>query len=254
LREPSCEGAWTAPTVVYFEEKMGVSSVAISVDELELIFDTGVLPDHAGSFRRAVRASTQETFTSSEALPELDAACEPGMNRSGDLSRDGLTFYMTCYTQEDYSGTVRIARRSESSATFVLDPTDYGAAGFSVTPSPDELTLYSSNPDLVSGPFLQSRTGVDEAFGPTSPVPGLETAALFAPSLSTDGLELYAAQADNLAVSRRESVTEAFSAPEPLLPTESQRGSPELSDDCRSLYFVDINTAANVWTVQVSTR
>ena len=78
-------------------------------------------------------------------------------------------------------------------------------------------------------------------FGDGTDIPGLEAALLLAPDISPDGLSLYGNDG-GIAVAVRSTVDAPFAAPTLLYPNPTTRtalGAPELSRDCRTLFFIE---------------
>jgi hypothetical protein len=77
------------------------------------------------------------------------------------------------------------------------------------------------------------------------PVAGVESVLLVAPDLAPDGLTLYGAAGGNeLGFVRRRSGAEPFADFEAIAVGQlTAAGAPEISADCRTLYFVGIEPA-----------
>lgn len=251
-----CSGAFGMPAEAMPRETgIPLGSPTLSPDELELIYARK--PTGQIEFRRSLRTSTSAAFPIGSPIPALDAACQPGDDRSVDLSRDGLRAYVACYAATGTPvgpATLHVAQRTAVGQDFTL------LAGTSmIAPSAaisaDELTLYTSsdvNPGLAP-PRQYTRGALEDVFGSAADIPGLETLNVSAPDPSPDGLALYGGLNGGVVVSARPSVDMPFSAPMTLVaPTAAleQLGAPELSHDCRSLYYISqtSDTTTNMLT------
>jgi hypothetical protein len=239
---------------------MELGGLTLGPGELELLYGAGpVGMTTPRGFYRSVRANRDQPFTPGEPVPELDATCgDATLLRSGDLSADGLRYYFTCYaTFESGPAPLRVARRSSSSAAFVVDAESRGTVGAGPSISADELTLFTSPSALQGVPLVHSRGTTNEPFGTGTALGGLVD--LFTPEISPDGRFLFAARGPQLVVS--EHVGDTFSAPQVVHqkdPSAGAMGSPAISSDCRSLYFVDVANVPEaggvVYTAMVLTR
>jgi hypothetical protein len=243
-----CTGSFGEPTVVFTNApSIGLGSLTLRADELELIYAEApfdeTLPRH---FRRSVRAGRDVPFTAGEVIAPLDAACADDQNRTGELTRDGLRFYFTCYIDfEDEPNAIRLARRPSVDAPFVVDSTTYGVARSGLALDTDELTVFTSGSTEGSAPFARRRTTTADPFGDESPLTGLDGWVTL--TLSSDGRQLYGAsytEADrrSLLGATRSGPTE-FAAPT-VVRTFAEPvyvfGSPAISADCRTLYYVSV--------------
>jgi hypothetical protein len=225
-----------------------LSSPTLSPDELEMIYVEGDAPETRFNFRRSIRSSKTASFPAGDVVPELDAACSrPEDQRSIDLSRDGLSAYITCYLDPNvvFTAPLRIARRSALGAKFVLDPQSYGTVGPSVGVGLDELVIYSSDRNTFDPgpPHRYTRSSTSATFGDKTSIPGLESVGLITPELSPDGLSMFGALSGSLIVAERSTPDARFAAPTTILvgdPTTILFGAPEMSQDCRSLYYVQV--------------
>jgi len=241
-----CSGAFGMPAEAMPRETgVALGSPTLSPDGLELIYARK--PSGQIEFRRSLRTSTSTSaaFPIGSPIPALDAACQPGDDRSVDLSRDGLRAYVACYAATGKPigpATLHVAQRSAVGQDFTLLPGTSTVAP-SAAISADELTLYTSsdvNPGLAP-PRQYTRGALADAFGSAADIPGLETLNVSAPDPSPDGLSMYGGLNGEVVVSTRPSVGMPFSAPVTLLAPAAaleQLGAPELSHDCRSLYYL----------------
>ena len=161
-----------------------------------------------------------------------------------------------CSSLPPYSSSaqVRVARRPRIGGTFVIDAADYGQTGPDFSISADELTGYAAAipielpPDLPLppdnfSPRLFTRPAKSATFGVRAGrlIPGLETVPLAAPDPSPDGLWLFGANG-HIVVAWRERLDAPFGAPSVAMAGDFQAGiflrDPEVSRDCRRLYYV----------------
>jgi hypothetical protein len=252
-----CTGTFATPAPGLTEDANAkLASPALSPDALTLFY-TRTSGAQIG-FRASARASRSAVFPAGAPVAELDAACKAEEARSVDLSADGLRAYIACYsaTAEPLgAATLSIADRASLSAPFVLrDETLQVGPGAAI--SRDELSLFTSS-DVNAGfkpPRLFQRTSTDEAFGAGAAIPGLENVNLTAPDPAPDGRTLFGGLMSNVVVSSRPSAAAPFPTPTVLFaPVDAtqQLGAPEISQDCRSLFFVQQTSANGVTTSEL---
>jgi hypothetical protein len=257
--DPDCGGGFGAPSPVLTGAGIEVGSLALSPDELELIYTRSSPVEGADSdFRRSVRASKNVAFAPGEPLSVLNAACgDPQLLRSGDLSTDGLRFYFVCYAAGgDVLTPLRVARRATLASAFIVDAKSYGMVRSGPTLSWNELELYTSpSVSQLMGTNLHVRSSVSEAFDPGSTLSGFDS--VFTPDLSSDDLLLFgvtvpATDPRALVMAERASTSSQFTSHSPLLTAPdlmTSFGSPTISYDCRSLYYVHITTSESTVVV-----
>lgn len=242
-----CSGTFAGQSVV-LEAPSGatLASPAVAADELELFYVQYDRP-YAGHFRRATRPSADAGFGDGSVVPELDAACLERHYRSLDLSLDGLRAYLVCFESLEAgpAGPLHVAERRSRDEPFTL-VTSFGHVGASPAIARDELSLYTSSPDgSDNGPaWSYSRSNTGEAFERGGPVAGLADVELAAPEPSPDGLTLFGGLSTSVVAASRATPDAPFGAPVPVLsaPDGTQLlGAPELSADCRSLYYVAVD-------------
>jgi len=257
-----CSGTFAGQGVV-LEAPSGatLASPAVSADELELFYVQYDRP-YEGHFRRATRAGTGVRFADGAVVPELDAACLARDYRSLDLSLDGLRAYLVCFEslEAGASGPLHVAERRSRDEPFTLVET-FGQVGASPAVARDELSLYTSSPDgAENGPaWLYTRSTPDEPFVNGGPVAGLANTEFASPEPSSDRLTLFGGLSTSVVAASRATPDAPFSAPEPVLspPDGTQLlGAPELSADCRALYYVavDAGVAPPEYALQRVTR
>jgi hypothetical protein len=263
-----CSGSFGTPSVVLSVPGLEIGSLAPSSNELELIYQAATQAEtYTSHFYRSVRASKDVPFAPGTPLPELDAACaDVTLGRSGDLSADGLTFYFVCYrfdTEPDPMAELHVARRPSPSAAFVVDAMTYGTVRPGPSISTDELTLYTSSNFLdTMGVNTHVRTSTSTAFGSAAFLSALER--VITPDVSSNGLFLFGSLTGGegpsaLVVSTRASTSDMFAPHTPLLTAPDQTnifGSPAISSDCRSLYYVSVNASSmpSIYTAMVVKR
>jgi hypothetical protein len=259
-----CTGAFGTPRVVLEMAATSFSGLTVSPDELELIYSAGPTDGYDQGFFRATRASKADAFSNPVALPELDEACGvSSLTRSGDLTFDGLGFYFTCYdiSAGAVAGELRYARRPSLDAPFVVERLDYLTVNGGPSVSRDELELFAS---FSSGPAKRYvRSDTSSSFSSGEDVAGLETYIVATPEIAPDGSTLYFSQSVSntyyaLVEATRSAPGAAFGPLNVLLPEIMNEtfGSPAISNDCRSLYFVHYVFQSSVLTyrVEVMTR
>lgn len=252
-----CSGTFGAPTPGLTEDaKAKLASPALSPDALTLFYTRTL--DGQISFRVSTRANLTAVFPAGAAIPELDAACQAAEGRSVDLSADGLRAYIACYsaTAEPVgAATLRVAERASLTAPFSVSG-DKVQVGAGAAISKDELTLFTSS-DVNPGfkpPRLFQRASLAEAFGVGAAIPGLEEVNLTAPDPAPDGTTLYGGLMGNVVVTTRAGASSAFAAPTVLFaPADAtqQLGAPEVSQDCRRLFFVQQTSANGLTTSEL---
>lgn len=239
-----CSGTFGTPVPILDEASdVLLSSPTLSPDALELIYVRG--RGTQIEFHRSTRDSLVAPFPVGAPLPDLDAACQPGDARSADLSYDGLRAYVVCYSataEPTGPGMLHVADRAGLAASFVFR-SDSLRVGPSAAISRDELTLFSaSDIDVGSAPPLQfTRSSLSATFGAGETISGLEGVFLSSPDPSPDGLSLYGGLLGDVVEARRSTASAAFGAPIVLYSrpsTNEQLGAPELSQDCRSLFYL----------------
>jgi hypothetical protein len=260
--DTDCSGAFGTPRTVLEIFDMQVSALTLSPDELELIYNADTLGATGPGLYSARRASKTEMFSNPVGLPELDAACtSPLHTRSGDLSFDGLTFYFACYlSTQRQPMPLRVARRTSLDAPFVLDPEPLGELIAGPSVSRDELELFSALDDV---PVMRlGRDDISEPFGPAEPVAGFEMLALATPEIAANGRDIFVSQTTTggssygIAKATRSGPSAAFGPLEWVLPENPEEvfRSPAISNDCRSLYYVNERPNPRAYRVDVVTR
>lgn len=241
-----CRGTFGEPRLVLNTLGGKLFSPALTADEKEIVYASAEIQEYL-TYYHSTRASKADEFGPAEPLSELDAACAPTDDRTIDLTGDGLRAYLVCYGPDNpESYVLRIAARPALDAPFVLDEKRYGEVGPSAAVAPGELALYSSGIAPSSDPALFfERATTSEPFGAGTDIPGLEGMVVTTPDVSSDGLSLYGAIMDGIVLATRASVDDPFSALSPIVePGDSgQWVSPTISEDCRSLYAVNLSSS-----------
>jgi hypothetical protein len=242
-----CSGTFAGESVV-LQAPPGatLSSPVISSDERELFYVQYDEP-YVGHFRRSTRATSEGRFPDGAVVAELDAACAPRDYRSLDVSLDGLRAYVVCFEsiEEGTYGELRVAERRSRDRPFVLLAESFGSIGASPALTRDELLLYTSSPDGTGNPpRVYTRSARDQPFANGVAVAGLAATGMTSPEPSPDGLSLFGGESARIVVASRTSPEAAFGAPAPLLSPPDGTwllGAPELSADCRRLYYVAVD-------------
>ncbi|HVJ14802.1 MAG TPA: hypothetical protein VM686_05150 [Polyangiaceae bacterium] len=259
---PDCSGAFGTPVNrLSVPAPALLASPSIGPGELELFYvqyDTEVGPI---TFRRSVRASRDAEFPPGEVVSELDAACEPGHERMLDLTQDGLRAYLVCFAPGSltYEGPLRVARRESLAGPFVLDADEYGYVGPSPSISSDELSLYTSAEDSEGAWLMVSlRDSSMSSFDPNDVISELSSEALTSPDIGPDQRALFAGHWDGgIARATRADASSPFGHSEIVVPPVKGTsyddgvffGAPDASGDCRTLYAVSIDQAADVYSI-----
>jgi hypothetical protein len=242
-----CRGALQNRTIeLVAPAEATLASPTAAPSELELFYVQYDRP-YEGHFRRAQRPDRSAPFTDTEALPELDAACARADYRSIELTPDGLRAYVLCFAtlDEGAEGALRVADRARANERFTLRAKEYGRVGASPAITPNELTLYTSYPAGAGEgpPFTYTRASTDEPFSAGTKVPGLGDSEMASPDPSPDGLSLFGGVSTSITVATRTRVTDEFGSPVPVVsPADGTQllGAPDLTPNCRSLYFVAV--------------
>lgn len=248
----SCTGMWGAPQAVLVDTSgENVQSLAITQNELVLFFAYG----SSNQVRVSSRSSANDTFVSSAPVPELSALCNDGMIPLFDVSQDGLDAYVACVpTSWDCAispCTVQHASRPTTDASFSLEGVVASGVGASPSISLDGLRLFTSSLNPIGGstaPLVATRASTASPFGEPVPIAGAEqwTLAMIAPEVSADELEIYGSGTfvNAMLMAQRGTTTDPFTEPfevEISVPG-TYAGTPDLTADCRALYF-SANTA-----------
>jgi hypothetical protein len=241
-----------------------ISSPTLAGDELELFFVQRQRDLRARHVFRIERSAKDQSFGDPIAVPELDDVCPLDDEWSLSITPDGLRLYIGCYTGNGMGtpGPLSLARRSARDAPFVLDVMTYGTVGHGVIVTADELTALSSAEFDSAGrapPVEYARENLDEAFGASRTIAGLEEVFLTAPSLSPDGYSLFGALRPDLITASRSALDAPFGEPAVLFTGDTSTllyGSPEISADCRTLYFLraDITDDPSVVSINAASR
>lgn len=242
-----CSGTFGDANAV-FQDGPRVTTPTLTADELLLFYARGASGEER--FHVSTRASRTEAFPPGVSVPELDAACQPTDDRSIDISNDGLTAYVSCYATGTLGEPTTLYALARSSRTEAFgSASEVGSMTPSSSIEDDGLSAVWSGEDTPST-RLATRTSTTESFGNDSELLGLESTNVYAPDLAPDGLAIYGgidtAEGRSLAVATRSNRDEPFGAPAvftALIDGLPNSGAPELSADCRSLYFVGVDEA-----------
>lgn len=250
--DEACSGSFANPKVILSGGR--VTSPALSDNNLELFYVAG--ESYYESFMVSRRASMDEPFPAGTPLDELNEF-DPcvGLNKTIDVSPDGLRAYVSCYIEVDTHPQLYQFERPDRDSPFA-DPIELGLAFASTGISPDGLTLVGSRFESDVATFSSTRAALDQPFPAPQPLPGLENESLFGPTLSRDGLELYGALGSEklFSVARRADVDSPFGAPASLAHLTGglwTAGAPDLSDDCRIVVYVGVDPEYNWGFIQV---
>jgi hypothetical protein len=249
--DADCSGAFGDPKVILSGGR--ITSPALSDNDLELFYVAG--ESYYESFMVSRRASINDPFPAGTPIDELNDF-DPcvGVNKTLDVSPDGLRVYVSCYLDVDDPTPLYQFERPSRDALFD-HPTELGFAFASTGISPDGLTLVGSRFASDVATYSSTRAALDQPFPTPEPLPGLETMPLFGPTLSSDGLEVYGALGaeKTFVVARRPDLESPFTAPESLSPITGgllTAGAPDLSEDCRTLVYVGVDPEYNWGLIQ----
>ena len=231
-----------------------MTSPALTGDQLELFYVRG----DSGSelFQVAHRDAPDETFSPGTDVTELNNLCS-GLDKSEDLSFDGLRVYFSCYTDVAQLTVLRFAARPDRDSAFG-SATELGETAPSAGLSADERELYGALFSLESSTQLSTRSSLSQPFGARMVWSSLDQVAFFSPTVSGDGLEIYGAVGEEKVFSRstRARPTATFSAPTALTSLTGSlqaAGAPEISEDCRTLLYAGVDTDSR-WAIYQAKR
>jgi hypothetical protein len=240
-----------------------LSSPTAPADELELFFvEHDVSKGGSPRIMRMARATSDASFGDAAPVTELDSVCNTSDERGISITPDGLRLYVDCYTGTSSftPGPVHLAQRTARDASFMIDSATYGTIGPQIDVTADELTAFtSSEMNTTSPPRQYSRSSTSDPFANGQAIPGLESVALGTPFLASDGLTLYGGVDPDLVFVARPAPGQPFGSPSVVFAGQKNMAAyraPEVSADCRTLYFVRIDTAsgASTYSLEVSKR
>jgi hypothetical protein len=260
-----CTGAFAPEQVIVASSKSVIlSSPTVPQDELELFFVRHDMNSGGGAptIMRAQRATRDAGFGTPAAVAEVASICSSSQERGISITPDGLRLYVDCYTgTTTYTpGPLKLARRATRDAAFTIDSGTYGTIGPQVDVTGDELTAYtSSEMNNASPPRQYTRSSTTDAFANGQDIPGLQAVNLGTPFLASDGLTIYGALDVNVVSITRPAPGQPFVTPVPVLTGLSNATSfkfPEVSFDCRTIYFVRIDTSSgtSTYTLEMAKR
>lgn len=229
-----CTGLFGDPIELFsvqLPEDLGGPS--ITSDELELYYAQGTT---SAGFVVRTRATTDEDFGDPIPVPGLTDCVTP--YGSVDVSDDGLRIYSSCWSDFLSMNEVRMAERANRDDPFV-DVGVVGQAGATPSVSHDELSLHSTGLDFI-GPLVSRRESIDDSFGTSEVVAGLEGSSLANPDLSSDELVLFGNQDGSLGYYERASASGAFGEFISYEGLPENPGAPSVTPDCRAMYFIGV--------------
>ena len=249
----SCKGSFHEERIV-FENETRVTSPSLTGDALELYLVVGESSNE--TFQMARRSAVEEPFGAAQSLPELDSFCDSTLNKTLDISFDGLRIYFSCYADLDFETTLYLSTRADRAASFG-EPIELGLAPASAAASADELAVYGSLYTVDTQTRRYARSDIQAQLGSAEVVPGLEMVSFFSPVVSSDGLEIYGAVGETKTFSKatRTSADLPFGAPQPLSLGAGLLGvgAPDLSADCRRLVYSGVDLEEN-WAIYEAER
>jgi len=237
--ELDCTGAFGAPEVALSVTGATLGSPAITMDQLELYFTYSSNVGALIEVRRSLR-SGQGDFQPGQQVTELTTLCDaPSDIRGLDVTPDGRRAYVGCATTTS-DVVVVLAERVDGADAFVeIGPV--ATMGSSPAITMDELTLYSSGPGSGTGPKAATRDTLQQTFGLGVAVPGVGGFPLRTPGPTPDHLTLFGhleTTSWELGYFARSHVGATYGAFTPVVSDLPIAGSPDVSADCRAVYFV----------------
>ncbi len=237
--ELDCAGEFGAPTPVLAVPGALLASPAITVGQQELYFsfraDQGADPE----IRRTTRNGS-EPFPLGEAVAELPPMCASPTDLFGfDISADGLRAYVGCGTANGETVVMLAARSAGGDLPFVqVGP--MATAGGSPGVSANELQVYTTGKASDAPPLVAERGSRNDIFGLAVEVPGLAGLPLRTPAPTPDDLALfgYVMAATQIGYVARSDSQDSFGPFTPVVTSLLIAASPDVSADCRAVYFV----------------
>ncbi|HEY3499955.1 MAG TPA: hypothetical protein VGK73_34935, partial [Polyangiaceae bacterium] len=255
-----CTGDFGTPVLLFSGASNAIpQSLSVTGDDLELYYQENRTETQHLFVRK--RTSRDASFGApTELSPALFDWCPtPVTTPNIDVSDDGLRLYITCNPDMTDAGAlyppgpIRLATRPDRNTDFALLPDTLGTAWMSVSVSPDELTVVSTDLADIEQPktMLGVRASRDLPFDPAIEVTG-DDDPFRHPELVGDAFTLFGSWENNgtyparIAVRTRPVLEPRFGASEPAgvpVPAEMPMVTvsdltPTLSADCRSLYFL----------------
>jgi hypothetical protein len=255
-----CAGVFGAAVLQFSGSDQAIpQSLSVAGDDLELFYvEYRIATNHL--FVRK-RASRSERFGAATELPAaLSAFCPtPATTPSIDVTDDGLRLYLTCVPDSETgeaiaAGPIRMAERADRNSEFALLPDAVGVAWTSISVSPDELSLLTSDLSDVDFPItlVARRAKRSEPFGLPERLASVDN-QFWHPEFALDSLHVFGSLQQNrpgiLVSMTRTEPLDSFSRPstdgmpvapvEPA-PTTNSLLTPTLSADCRSIHFLQL--------------
>jgi hypothetical protein len=258
--ESGCAGVFGTPVFEFSGSLEAIpQSLSITGDDLELFYEEYRIETNHIFVRK--RATRNERFgPATELSPELISFCpDPTTAPSVDVSNDGLRLYLTCIPDSldgtpVPAGPLRMAERASRSAEFALLPDPIGLAWTSISVSPDELSLLTSDLSSLESTvtFIARRATRSEPFGTPERLNSID-GDFWHPEFALDSQHVFGAVQPNgighlVAITRGDGL-DSFSRPKteglpvaPVVaaPTTNSLLTPTLSADCRSIYYLQL--------------
>jgi hypothetical protein len=111
----------------------------------------------------------------------------------------------------------------------------------------------------TSPPRQYTRSTTTGTFANGAAIPGLESVNLGTPFLASDGVTMFGASGNDVVAATRSGAGQPFGAPASVLAGMANAYSfkfPEASFDCRTMYFVriDSSSGSNTYTLEMAKR
>ncbi len=232
-----CSGEFGEPEEVLSLPNATLGSPAITAQQRELYYVSTVAS--TPQIRRTTRSGS-EPFGAGEDVPELTALCSSPADLFGfDVTADGLRAYVSCATINS-DIVVMLAVRTVAGETPFIAVGPLGSAGGSPGISANELVVYTTGKAAVAPPLQAERGSLNDVFGLAVDVPGLAGLPLRTPGPTPDGLGLFGflLAGPQLGYVARSDSQDPFGPFTPVVTTLFIAGAPDVSADCRAVYFV----------------
>jgi hypothetical protein len=227
-----CGGMFGPPELLL--ETAFIGSPSISGDELTVYY----VVESNKRVMRATRSRATGPFGTPVEVESLSDACDdhPKPLVGFDLSPDESVAFVACGDSQAADAVTRILSLRGGQWVVGESLVDTGT---SPSVSADGLAVYTTT---TNGPLVMTRPSIDDAFGAAVPVSGLDGTPLATASPSPDGRALFGYLVVNgaaaLATATRASPAAPFDAPVDLGIPFAFSASPDMSVDCRRLYFI----------------
>lgn len=234
-----------------------LGSPTLTDDELEIFYTRG---DGVGTSTlvRSVRGSKSDNFPPGEPVDIFGLPSECLESITMHVTGDGQRMYLSCSSPANPQSPIYLATRVDTEPYFELT-SELVIMGPSPYVTEDETGLITSSSFTDGPPLYSLRGSAGEPFPEPLVVPGLENETLLAPALTPDGQTIYghtrveAGGGYSLAKATLDGIT-FIDFTLVATPGLELVGSPVISKDCRSLYFLGAPTQQGPWSIYVRHR